>query len=177
MWATPCRAAPRRTSIIFSGNSIRHMRTYAPTTEKIFWNVQKIRTKNFSLTYQHVTCAHQVLRKTDIFCDLCEKDKQNVSYTTFSYRKIYLFYKWHSNCRFSVEPLCERVEFRDVPTKFCVRIFQHFENVFKTKFKNREHMLPGAKTPLPISYSLKEMLMQPSYQFFKVMQFVCTVAA
>jgi hypothetical protein len=48
-----------------------------------------------------------------------------------------------------VEPLYEHVEFQDVPIKFCVRIFRHFKSIFKTKFKNREHMLPGAKTPLP----------------------------
>jgi hypothetical protein len=48
-----------------------------------------------------------------------------------------------------MEPLCERVEFRDVSTKFYVQIFQHFKSAFKMKFKNREHMLPGAKTPLP----------------------------
>ena len=46
----------------------------------------------------------------------------------------------------------ERVEFRDVSTKFCVQFFQHFKGAFKTKFKNREHMLPGAKTPLPFLY-------------------------
>lgn len=48
-----------------------------------------------------------------------------------------------------MKPLSERVEFRDVSTKFYVQIFQHFKSAFKMKFKNREHMLPGAKTPLP----------------------------
>jgi hypothetical protein len=48
-----------------------------------------------------------------------------------------------------VEPVCERVEFRDVSTKFCIQNFQYFKNAFKTKLKNREHMLPDAKTPLP----------------------------
>jgi hypothetical protein len=47
-----------------------------------------------------------------------------------------------------MERLYEDVEFEDVPIKFYDRIFQHFESVFKTKFKNREHMLLGAKTPL-----------------------------
>jgi hypothetical protein len=50
----------------------------------------------------------------------------------------------------SVERLCERVEFRDVPIKCFVRNFQNFESIFKTKFKIREHMLPGANTPLPL---------------------------
>jgi len=49
-----------------------------------------------------------------------------------------------------VKPLFERVEFQNVSTKFCVQIFKHFKRAFKTKFKNREHMLPGAKTPLPM---------------------------
>jgi hypothetical protein len=44
-----------------------------------------------------------------------------------------------------MEPLCERVELRNVSIKFYVRTFQHFKSVLKIKFKNREHMLPGAK--------------------------------
>jgi hypothetical protein len=48
-----------------------------------------------------------------------------------------------------MRPICKRVELRDVLIKFYVRTFQHFKNIFKIKFKNQEHMLLGAKTPLP----------------------------
>jgi hypothetical protein len=50
-----------------------------------------------------------------------------------------------------VRSICKHAELRDVPIKFYVWTFQHFENVFKIKFKIQEHMLPGAKTPLPHS--------------------------
>ena len=60
-----------------------------------------------------------------------------------------------------MEPLCERVELRDVPIKFYVQTFQHFKIVFKIKFKNQEHMLPGAKTPLAhlLNYGVFELIL------------------
>jgi hypothetical protein len=48
---------------------------YRKPPEKTFQNVKKkIQTNNFTLTFQHSMCAHQILRKINIFCDLCEKD-------------------------------------------------------------------------------------------------------
>jgi hypothetical protein len=42
--------------------------------KKCFEMLKKLNKKKFALTYQHSTCVHQVLRKTDNVCDLCEKD-------------------------------------------------------------------------------------------------------
>jgi hypothetical protein len=50
-----------------------------------------------------------------------------------------------------MERLCEHIEYRDVHVKFFIYFFDIFKKIFKIKSKNREHILPSAKTPLPLN--------------------------
>jgi hypothetical protein len=114
----------------FHRNSVRHMRAYAPPTEKK--NVKKIEQKFSSLHIDIVRVNIKFYKnKTTFFCDLCEKRQKICHIHNLFYTKIYRFYTRHEKCRFSMEPLCEHAEFRDVPIKLCVQIFQHLKNVFK----------------------------------------------
>jgi hypothetical protein len=131
-WGAMRHSVTKWNTSVTRRNLIRHMGAYTPTIRKTFWNVKKIRTKIFVHIYIDILCAHINFReKTNIFCNLHKKTKKS-HVDNFFNTKIRLCYTWHWKCLFSVEQLCERVEFWNVPIKFCVWIFQHFESVYKT---------------------------------------------
>jgi hypothetical protein len=128
-------------------NSIRHMGAYVTATRKTFWNIKKFERK-FSRLSIDILCVHIKFHgKTDIFYDLCKKDKKESRGQPFFYTIICLFTHDIKKYQIFMEQLCERVEFWVVCIKFCVWIFWYFKIVFKTKFKNQKHTLPSAKTP------------------------------
>jgi hypothetical protein len=119
-----------------------------PTTEKIFSIYKKFLNKHLTRTSRYSMCTCQFYGKPTFLVSCVKNTKKNILCKVFFSTKLYLFYAQHRKCLFFVKQLREKKECHHLYAKFYIGIFKHFEFLYKTNFKNREHTLLDAKRPV-----------------------------
>jgi hypothetical protein len=135
------------------GNSFRDMGAYAPTIRKYIFKMYKNYEQKFSM-YVFTFCVHaSSFRRKPTYFVSCVKRQKSVPSNAYFSIKICLFYTQHKKYETT---LWEHRTLRST-REFFHWNFLTFEILFKTYFKNRKHMLPGAKTPRPFRVYVKDI--------------------
>jgi hypothetical protein len=111
----------------------------------------KVRTRGVipSSTYISTFYVHATsFAKNQHFLFCVKKTKKRVSCNAFLAPR-FVFLHTTQKISFFIIQLCGHVEYRVLCSIFFVGTFWQFWTLFKTDFKNREH-LPSAKTPSPL---------------------------